>query len=657
MPNVIQGNPDSLLSFGEVPADGYEYEYPEGVDLDPESDMHNFIKNKILQNARASANIMQKSYPSWNKIDEKMTAYIPTTDKEDKVKEGDSRKPISVVFPYSYVIMETILSYLVSAFFPEPIFRYEGFSPEDTLGAIMLENVIQNNCNRNKVALNLHTMFRDITSYGMGIVTPGWREKHGKKIVQKQNGFFDRMSRFIRSDQEKAFEDAIIHEGNDLQNIDPYSYLPDPNVAVQDIQSGEFVGWVDETNIMSMLEEEQYDEDMFNVKYLRHVTNRKTSIYSSDPSRRTTKIGGTEKNNTDTSPVDIIWMYINIIPNEFGPKGGPYIGDSEYPEKWMFGLGSDSVVIMAKPLGLTHDDYPVSVSAPDFDGYSPVAFSRLEIEYGLQEILDWLLNSHVANVRKAINDMIIVDPYLVNINDIKDPGPGALIRLRRPAWGRGVDKVAQQLVVQDITRNNIGDAGFIMQMMNQVGGTDNPMQGNLRQGGPERLTKSEFQGTMAGAINRMERIAKVIGLMGMQDIGYFFAHHTQQFMSQEVYMKTTGRWQETLVNEFGNKIKNGRMKVTPWDILVDYDIQIRDGSVPGGNFSESWIQLYQILAQNPQLANQFEMVRIFKHIARGLGAKNVEDFERISKGVPTQTMEDGQVEQGVQAGNLIPFNR
>ena len=39
--------------------------------------------------------------------------------------------------------------------------------------------------------------------------------------------------------------------------------------------------------------------------------------------------------------------------------------------------------------------------------------------------------------------MLVVDPYLVNINDLKDPQPGKLIRLRRPAWGRGVDKVVQ----------------------------------------------------------------------------------------------------------------------------------------------------------------------------------------------------------------------
>ena len=74
-----------------------------------------------------------------------------------------------------------------------------------------------------------------------------------------------------------------------------------------------------------------------------------------------------------------------------------------------------------------------------------------------------MFNSHVANVRKAINDMIIYDPYLVNSNDLKNPAPGKLIRLRRPAWGKGVKDVAQQLGVSDVTRGNIADSTWLVQ--------------------------------------------------------------------------------------------------------------------------------------------------------------------------------------------------
>jgi hypothetical protein len=357
------------------------------------------------------------------------------------------------------------------------------------------------------------------------------------------------------------------------------------------------------------------------------------------------KVGGQTKDQATKMPIDVINMYFKLIPKAWG------LGDGENPEKWFFSVASDSLVIRAKPLGLVHNSFPVAVSSPDYDGYSPTSISRIEILSGLQEILDWMLNSHVANVRKAINDMIIVDPYLVNMKDLKDPKPGKLIRLRRPAWGRGVDKVAQQLQVNDITRANIGDAGFIMKFMDQVVGSDNPLMGNLRSGGPERLSAREFQGTMSGAISRLERVARVIGLQAFQDIGYMFAAHTQQLMSRELYVKTTGRWEQQLRREYG--VDETTMKVSPFDVLIDYDVLVRDGSVPGGNFSDVWVQMFQVLASNPELMQQFDIPRIFKFIARNLGAKNVEEFERKMPPMGAVSAPDEIVEEEATKGNLV----
>lgn len=646
MPNILDTGEPRI--DGDIHDQDYEYEYPEGLDLKPDSDLHTFIKNQILHKIRESHRVMSRRYPTWKATDEKLTAYMPVSAEEVKVKNEDERKPTSIVFPYSYAILETLMSYMVAAFFPEPIFRYEGSSPEDVVGAIMMEKVIQQHCNRGKISINLHTMFRDCGAYGMGIVAPQWDIKRGFKTKKVAGGFFNFLGRFVDTNFDRVTEEAILFEGNSLVNIDPYRYFPDPNVPVQEVQKGEFVGWLDEDNIFNLLEEELLSDDMFNVRYLQHVKNKKTSIYATDNSGRETKMGGPTSDQTIVQPVDVLYCYFKLIPSRWG------LGDSDYPEKWLFALGADTVLIKAQPLGLNHNLFPVAVCAPDFDGYSSTPISRLEILYGMQETLDWLFNSHIANVRKAINDMIIVDPYLVNINDMKDPKPGKLIRLRRPAWGRGVDKVAQQLQINDITRGNIADANLIIQYMQQIGGTDNPVMGNLRSGGPERLTKSEFQGTAVGAISRLERIAKMIGLQGMQDIGYMFAHHTQQFMSEETYVSTIGRWQEDIIKEF--QAVKGRMKVTPWDILVDYDLMIRDGSVPGGNFADVWAQLFQIIGSQPALMQKFDVVRIFKHIARNMGAKNVEEFElKEAPAINASVQPDEQVEQGVDRGNLVPI--
>jgi hypothetical protein len=650
MPRILYGNTQQSNQATDLTSVNYSYGYPDGLDLKPGSKLHDKLRDEVIQRANEANAAVSNRYESWNKIDEVLTTYIPLDEDEEDVKTADGRKPVSIIFPYTYAIHETVLTYLVNAFLTEPIFRYEGVSPEDTIGAVMMEKVIEVHCNKSKIALSLHTMFRDALAYGVGVGAPGWDEKWGFKTKKQEAGFQNLFGRFVGQGAEKVSEEALLFEGNKLENIDPYLYLPDPNVSVDSIQDGEYCGFVKRTNLMNLLsEEETSDGEMFNVKYLRQVKNKRSSVFAGDNSKRYEKTGMGSSNsragvdNNTTNPVDVVSMYIKIIPKDWE------LGDGEYPEKWLLMVANDEVIIRAQPLGLDHDLFPMVACAPDFDGYSALPLSRVEVLYGLQGTLDWLFNSHVANVRKAINDMLVVDPYLVNINDLKDPKPGKLVRMRRPAWGRGVGDAVQQLQVNDITRANIGDSSWIVQWMQKIGAADDPMMGALRSGGPERLTKGEFQGTQAGAASRLGRIARVIGLQAMQDLGYMFASHTQQLMTQDLYTTTTGRWQETIMGHYGENVQ--RMKVSPFDLLIDYDVLVRDGSVPGGNFSDSWVQMFQILGTSPELQQTFDIGRIFKYIATNMGAKNVDEFVRMKP----QVMDDEQVQQQAQAGNIVPM--
>jgi len=204
-----------------------------------------------------------------------------------------------------------------------------------------------------------------------------------------------------------------------------------------------------------------------------------------------------------------------------------------------------------------------------------------------------------------------------------------------------------QLAVSDVTRGHIADTGLIREAMDKIAATDSWTMGSLRQGGPERLTGKEFEGTQQGGYTRLERIAKLIGVQAMQDIGYMFANHTQQFMTQELSLTTTGRWQEVLAQEYG---ENTHMKASPFDVLIDYDVKVRDGSVPGSNSSGVWMQMWEALSTNPELQQKFDIVKIFKHIARNSGAKNVDEFIKIQK----QPTED--VMRQAEAGNVVPVD-
>lgn len=634
-------NSNKRYDLGNV---SYDYDYPDGLDLKPGKKKHDKLVNLVMKRAQESRHNMENRYKSWNAIDRTLTAYIQPEAKK-KAKNVNVSPP--VIVPMSYATLETLLTYVTNAFIQTPIFRYTGLGNEDTLGAILLELIVDTHCRKSKVGLNLHTQFRDAFSYGFGVVGASWERQMGKKTVKQDTGFISSLSDiFKKTGVKRVTKDAIVWEGNRLDNIDPYMFLPDSGVPITEIQRGEYVGWIDRTNLVTILGDEQTDDDMFNARYLKHFTATSALTKTGDDDRaRRERVWRNRGMSTETSPVDIVYMYCNIIPFDYG------LGDSEYPEKWLFMVGGDQVLLKAQPLNLNHGQYPIGIAAPDFDGYSSSPIARMEVIYGLQETMDWMFSSHVANVKKAINDMLVVDPSLVNINDLRNPGPGRLLRLRRSAWGRGVEGAVKQLSVMDVTQGHMKDTSTIIDLIQRVSAASDPLQGIMRQSG-ERKSATEARNSRQGALSRVEKASKLMSLQSMQDIAYMFASHTQQLMEDDTYVNIAGRMEEDLRKEYGT---DQRVKVKPEDLIIDYDVVIHDGSSPGGEPADLWVNLYQIMAQNPEIAQQFDMVRVFKHIARQLGAKNVDDFQKNVNQVQPQVLPDEKAINEVDKGNLVPL--
>lgn len=626
----------------------YRGTYPNGMNLKPGTKEHERIKNEVLLRARESNGKMSKRFDSWKNIDRTLTAYMPADEKENVVKSSDPRKPVNVVVPLSYATLETLLTYWTKAFLNNPMIKYSGVGPEDTIGAMLLQGVVDLQCRRGKAALGAHTVGRDGFAYGLGVIGVVWDKVMAKKPVTRD--MFEK--RWLLPDRyigrEIEFEDTVQYEGNKIVNIDPYRFLPDPNVPIQNVQDMEFVGWCSRENRMSIMQREKAsDGDMFNAMYLRHI-NGESAIFKSDEHGREDFIRyGTEEPSTSTNPVDVIYMYLNIVPEEWG------LGSGKYPEKWFFALGGDEIVLQAQPLGLNHNMYPVAVFSPEYDGYSLTPVSKLEVIYGLQEATDFFYKSHFTNVRKAVNDVLIVDPFLINMNDVRKQEPGGIWRLRESAWGKQkLDQAVKQLGISDITRGNVADASFTMDVANRISGTVDILQGIMRSGG-ERRSATEARDARTSALSRLEKMARLASVQLFQDIGYLYASQTQQFMSKDLYVEITGEWQEKLEKEFNRPVQAGKFPVSQDMLAIDFDVLIHDGTVVEnqGNV-DSWIQILQVIGTQEDLVRQFDIVRIVKHIATIMGEKNLEDFSKVTP----QVMPDEQVQQQAQAGNLVPMD-
>ena len=101
----------------------FKYEYPNGLNFKPGSELHDKIVKMVMQKAIESRKRMEPRFDAWKKIDRTLTAYVPLDEEELRVKSQDSRKPVSIVIPLSYATLETLLTYQAAAFLESPIFR------------------------------------------------------------------------------------------------------------------------------------------------------------------------------------------------------------------------------------------------------------------------------------------------------------------------------------------------------------------------------------------------------------------------------------------------------------------------------------------------------------------------------------------------------
>jgi hypothetical protein len=615
----------------------YDYDYPDGLDLQPGSETHEKIIQELTTRAKESRGMIGARRSDWESIDKSLTAYEVLDKDEKKVYNNDFRKPVRIVVPTTYATLQILLSYMSAAFLQSPIFRFEPWGDEDVAGTALLERVVEVQSRRFKAALRLYLMWRDAFAYGIGPVALRWTSK--KRRVWGDDGVGGRIP-----------QDKFI-EGTELLNIDPYNFLPDTTVPIDRLQDGEFVGWGDRTTLAQLLQEEadanvNGDPTVFNAQYVKDIGSRRLSQYFEDPPGRRTRTGQRERRSpTPDGQLDTVTMYVKVVPSEWE------LGPSDEPETWIFSMVGDKILTRAERLDAFHGMFPVAVDVPNVDGHTITPTSILETSMGLQKTIDFMFTSHVANVRKAINDMLIVDPFMVNVNDLKNPSEGKIIRLRSQAWGRGVENVVQQLNVTDITQNHINDIMTSMNLMDLSSGAVDAVKG-VRRRTSERVSATEAQGVMSSALSRLETTAMISGMQAHADIATIMACNTQQYMNREERVKIEGDMAEQLVQEYGY---DSYAKVSPDKLQVGFDVMPHDGTTPSSTDTQSWIQLFQIMAAQPELGAQFDMARIFKHVARAMGARNVNDFIQKGGNVQTQVAPDDQVDQQAQLGNLAPL--
>jgi hypothetical protein len=305
--------------------------------------------------------------------------------------------------------------------------------------------------------------------------------------------------------------------------------------------------------------------------------------------------------------------------------------------------------------------HPVAVSEPYTQGH---CFGNLGIaDYGaqFQDVSSFLVNSHMDNIKSVLNNMLIVDPSMIEMQDVKRPGPGKLIRLKRAAYGQDVRNAIQQLQVTDITRANVADLETFSKISQIVTGVNENTMGIQDSGG--RKTATEVRTAGEAAVSRMAFRSRLISAQFMVDATEQMAMNNVQFLSQPFYLQVMGR----------DGLKRS-LWISPEMLVGDYYFPIHDGTLPLDRVAllDVWREVFMAILGDQELRGMYDIGRVFEHIAELGGVKNLEAM-RNTGGMGAGGMgaggmgaeifggmrvrgEEG-IDAGVKSGNMVPMGR
>jgi len=612
----------------------------QGIQIKYGTEQHDKILAAVKERYRLSYQKMSKRHESWDEADKLFRSYVHETD-EDKerkeAREGGLPQYTTITIPYSYATLLTAHTYWSAVFLGRnPVFQYTARHGETQQQVQAVEALIDYQRDVGQMLVPLYMWLLDAGKYGFGVLGDYWTVEKSAvvRIVEEPKKLWG--VPLLDKTEKKRLKTLITsYEGNKLFNIRPYDFFPDPRVSLVNFQEGEFcgrltqVGW----NTIRRRADEGY---YFNTEVVAQLPpgssiQRVDEPYGSElPDRpgTDTVLRGVYG---DKDYVELLEMIIELDPKEWK------LGPQHWPEKWVFTVAGGRVVIGAQPLGLMHNKFPYLLQIYELDAYGHELRGLLEILQPLNETLDWLFNSHFYNVRKVLNDQIVVDPGRIRLKDLTDGGPGRVIRLKPGAYGTDPRSAVFQMQVVDVTAQHLRDAMLIGELMQRVSGVTDNVMGMVSPRG--RKTATEIRTSSSFSVNRLRTQAELNSAVGMAPLGQMLLQNTQQFYDTEQKFRIAGDLLEK-AEPF--------VQVTPEMIAGAFDFVPVDGTLPIDRFAQAnlWKELLTVLSSVPPLAQQYDIAGIFSWVAQLSGLKNITQF-RIKP--------DEAVQQELQQGNIIPL--
>lgn len=614
------------------------------LEIPKSSDLHKRLIKRIEGRIQLGLREQQTRHDIWRRAEDITLAYIPENEadavrRSDRDNKGDVRYT-TIQIPYSYAVLMSAHTYWTSVFFARsPVHQFSGRHGEGEQQVQAMEALISYQTEVGGAMVPYYIWLYDAGKYGAGVVGTYWcREtlQYGS-LVEMDDG---KGGKAIY----QTTQEIPGYQGNRVYNVSPYDFITDPRISFKNFQRGEFcatrvrLGW---HHIVQRQKTGYYNKNID--KLDSHVTEDR-SVGEAGSQLKRPAFTKELFDDFDTAPDKkhpagaIFWeFYVELIPSEWG------VGNTDFPQKWCFTITEDcGLIVGATPLGQVHCQFPFNVIESEVEGYGSYVRGTPEILTGVQQTMDWLINTHFFNVRQTLNNQFIVDPSKLVVKDVQNSGAGFIWRLRPEAYGTDIDKIFKQVPVTDVTRSHMADFQQMLGLGERITGVNDQIMGALNSGA-NRKTATEVRTTTSFGVNRQKTVTEYMSAMGMSPHAQMLVQNSQQFYDASAKLRRVGSFAEEAGQQF--------LMVSPEDIAGFYDLIPVDGTLPVDRMAQAnlWKEIMAgIRNMPPQVGMGYDWTRIFAWVANLGGIKNIQQF-RI------QVVPDQQLQQQAQAGNIIPM--
>ena len=608
------------------------------------SPLHAKVRDALKARKALSEAQMADRHKKWERAEDDYRAYVPESVEDKRRKLGRAKgqqQYTTIVVSYSYASLLAAHTYWTSVFFSRsPIHQLTSRHGAGAQGVLPMESLLDYQVLVGDFLVPYYVWLMDVGKYGLGILGNYWATEQERISRIETQPVVDPLTGLPiegRTQQVKITEELTTYQGNRVFNIRPYDWRPDPRVSISNFQKGEFCGYVTVKGWNEILKDRKY----FNKDALRDHKGGKHNAGSGTAWEQV----GSQKERLpavdmvidfsdikDPGSTKLFEVFVELVPKDWGLDTG------DYPEKWVFTVAEDEIIIGARPFGHYHNKYPIDVMQYEVDGYSLDQRGLMEIAQPVNDAMGWLVNSHFYNVRKALNDQIILDQSRLVLKDAEDGGPGKLIKLRPSAFGQDVRTMWAQIPVVDVTRGHVNDTQVLAEMMQRITGVNDNIMGQVNPGG--RKTATEVRTSSTFGINRLKTQAEYFSAIGFSPLTRKLIANTQQYYDGAQKFRIAG-----------NQVSDMQhIMVTPESIAGEFDFVPVDGTLPIDRFAQAalWKDFFATISQIPPIMMQYDLGKLFAYVGQLAGLKNINEF-RI------ESMDQGMLQAQVQQGNLVPM--